>query len=137
MVKYKLFEDEEYDFGLIGICSSHGDYRLSWSINQSLNILLQKGEDYSVLSKKEESFHSFYEYKCEDTRAEYFLIKNLSTAFKHLIAEKDQIDFFLLIRNEYNVTLYEILERLRQLDSVETAFIFNPNDLKSKANLLF
>lgn len=138
MTKYKLFPDEDYDFGLIGICSNYSDYRLSWNINQCLKIALSKAADYSLLSKKDgESYHSFYEFIDPDLKAEYYLIKNLSNSFKHLIPEKDQIDYFLVIKNNFAVETEEILAQLKTNESIQTAFIYNPDELKSKSNLLF
>src|SRR5690606_17480310 len=102
MAKHKLSLDEEFDFHLIGICSSHSDYRLSWGINQALFIQLEKGEDYAVLERKDgEHLHSYYEYYDEIEHVEYYLIKNVSSNYQLLIPEKDQIDYFLVIKNNF------------------------------------
>jgi hypothetical protein len=138
MAKHKLFAEDDYEFDLIGLCSNHGDYRLCWNLNQCLQISLCKGEDYSLLSKKDgESFHSFYEYTNIEDLTEYYLIKNLSNTYKHLIPEKDQVDYFLVIKNNTLHDLDTILNALKTNESILTAFIFNPDELKSKPNLLF
>ena len=138
MAKHKLLLDEEYDFDLIGICSSHSDYRLSWGINQALDIQLEKGAEYSVLEKKDgEHLHSFYEYYDEEEHIEYYLIKNVSNNFQRLVPEKDQIDYFLIIKNNYTKEINDILNCLKEIESILTAFIFDPNELRSKANLVF
>lgn len=138
MTKHKLLLEEEFDFELIGICSSHSDYRLSWSINNALKIKLTKEEDYSIVEKKEgEHLHSYYEYYDDDEHIEYYLIKNVSHNYQRLIPEKDQIDFFLIIKNNFALEINDVLERLKALENISTAFIFNPNDLKSKSNLEF
>ena len=64
-------------------------------------------------------------------------IKNTSNQFNHLIPEKDQIDYFLLIKNNYTLEINNILTSLKELDSILTAFIFDPEELKSKSNLIF
>lgn len=138
MAKRKLMLEEEYDFELIGICSSHSDYRLCWGINSGLRIELNKGDDFSVLEKKTgEHLHSFYEYFDEENHIEYYLIKNLSSNYQMLVPEKDQVDYFLIIKNNYILEINDILIRLKEIDSILTAFIFDPNELKSKGNLVF
>lgn len=138
MAKYKLQLEEDYDFELIGICSSHADYRLTWGINQVLNIRLAKGEDFSIRSKKGEiDLYSFYEFYDEDEHIEYYLIKNTSNNYRLLIPEKDQIDYFLIIRNHIGESSEEILSRIKSSESVLTAFVFDAEELKSKANLIF
>lgn len=138
MAKHKLSFDEAYDFQLIGICSSHSDYRLSWGINQSLGIQLEKGADFSVVGKKKgEHFHSFYDYFDEEEHIEYYLIKNVSNNYQRLVPEKDQVDYFLVIKNNFVQEINDLLIKLKENESILTAFIFDPNELKSKSNLVF
>ncbi len=138
MAKYKLLFEEEYEFELIGICSSHSDYRLCWAINNSINIKLEKEDDYSVFGKKDgEHLHSFYSYYDEDEHVEYYLIKNVSNNYKRLVPEKDQIDYFIIIKNNLVLDTNNLVLELKKNDSILTAFVFDPNELKSKDNLVF
>jgi len=138
MAKHKLLFEDDYEFELIGLCSSHADYRLCWAINNSLGILLTKEDDYSVLEKKDgEHLHSFYGYYDEEEHLEYYLIKNVSNNYQRLIPEKDQIDYFLVIKNNLVREINDMVTRLKENDSILTAFVFDPNELKSKANLVF
>lgn len=138
MAKHKLVWEDDYDFDLIGICSSNSDYRLCWGINKALEYRLERGEDYALKSKKEgEYFFSFYEFFNEETGEEVYLIKNQSYNFKKLIPEQDKIDYFLLVKNNYSYEISDLLARLKQLESILTAFSFNVEDLKSKSNLIF
>ncbi|MCG8575682.1 MAG: IPExxxVDY family protein [Flavobacteriales bacterium] len=138
MAKHKLIIEEEYEFELIGICSNYSDYRLCWGINKALNIQLSKGNDYEVTLKKEgENKYSFYEYYDEDEHIEYYLIKNLSNTYKRLIPEKDQIDYFIIIKNNYVRDVNDMVTRLKGIESILTAFIFDVEELKSKSNLEF
>ena len=138
MAKLKLELDEDFDFDLIGICSSFTDYRLCWGINQALSINLERIEDYSMQNKKDgEFFFSFYEFFNENTEENFFLIKNQSYNYKKLIPEQDKIDYFLVIKNNYETEIDDLLTKLKALDSVLTAFSFNVEDLKSKSNLIF
>ena len=138
MAKHKLLFDDEYDFELIGICSSHSDYRLCWAINQSLGTQLSKEEDYSVIEKKDgEHLHSFYSFYDEAEHIEYYLIKNVSNNYRRLVPEKDQVDYFMVIKNNLVKDIHQMVGELKNNESVLTAFVFDPNELKSKANLIF
>lgn len=138
MAKHKLIFEDDYEFELFGICSSNADYKLCWAINKSLGIQLAKGNDMSIHYKKEEEqFFSFYEFFDEDNHLEYYLIKNVSTNYQYLIPEKNQVDYFLLLKNNFYENSNEILASLKEIDSILTAFIFDPNELKSKENLIF
>ena len=138
MAKLKLEIDEDYDFVLIGICSSFTDYRLCWGINKALSISLERIEDYAMQNKKDgEFFFSFYEFFNEQTEENYFLIKNQSYNFKKLISEHDKIDYFLIIKNNYDTEIEDLLTKLKALDSVLTAFSFDVESLKSRSNLIF
>ncbi len=138
MAKHKLVWEDDYDFELIGICSSYADYRLCWSINQIDGLNLEKGEYYSLLYKKDgEALFAFYEYYNNDTLEEVYLIKNQSDKYKKLIPEQDKIDYFLIIKNNYNYQIDNLISDLKKQDSILTAFSFSPEELKSKANLIF
>lgn len=138
MAKHKMVWEDDFDFDLIGICSSYSDYRLCWGVNQVLDIHLSKGEDYSLITKKEgECLHSFYEFYHEETHEEFYLIKNQSLNYKLLIPEQDKIDYFLIVKNNYSYQISDLVAKLKQLDSILTAFSFNVDELKSKSNLIF
>lgn len=138
MAKYKLTWEDDFDFDLIGICSSNSDYRLCWGINKALSIQLTKAEDYSIKDKKwGENYYSFYEFENEETFETYHLIKNQSFTFKKLIPEQDKIDYFLIIKNNYDTDINDLVTRLKQVESILTAFVFDPNEIKSKSNLVF
>jgi hypothetical protein len=138
MAKHKLLFDDEYEFELIGICSSHSDYRLCWAINNCLNIALAKSDDYSVIEKKDgEHLHSFYSFYDENEHIEYYLVKNVSNNYQHLVPEKDQIDYFIIIKNNVTIEINDMLMQLKENESILTAFAFDPSKLKSRANLIF
>ena len=106
-MKYILNDEYEYNFNLIGISCHEKDYRLCWAINQSLKISLEKeDENLEVLSNKTKgmSSHSLYYYKNEDTKNEFYLIKNRSS-FGILIPEQSQADYLLMIKENYAFNL--------------------------------
>ncbi|MFK8046723.1 MAG: IPExxxVDY family protein [Crocinitomicaceae bacterium] len=139
MAKHKLVFDETYDFDLIGICCSHPDYRLCWAMNRELKMNLSRGDDYFLRTKKDgEYYFSYYDFINSETHESFYLIKNLSfDNYKRLIPEQDQIDYFLIVKEGYDIDFNDFLADLKKIDCILTAFQFVADDLKSKANLLF
>lgn len=139
MAKHTLKLEDDFDFDLIGLCSHHSDYRLCWALNDYLELHLEKSmEPFMVSGKKGEviSSHSFYEWIDEESAASYFLIKNKNNS-QYLIPEKAQIDYFLVIREAGIIEIDDFLTRMKEISSILTAFIFDPNELKSSNKLIF
>ena len=137
--KYTLTLECEYDFEMIGICSHHSDYRLVWGINSVLNLNLEKAdEDFIVVNKKGQrlSNHSFYEFKDSEDLIEYYLIKNKNEG-KYLIPEKQDIDYFLFLCENYLENTTEIIQKIKSVKSVLAVFNFNPKEIHSTENLVF
>lgn len=138
MAKYTLQFDTEFDYELIGLCSHHQDYRVSWELNQYAGFAFQKSdEDFGNYTRKSQllSTHSMYESVDEDTDAHYLFIKNKSQG-KFLLPELSQIDFFIFAKDHSGPDMQELLELVRKAPAVLTAFAFEPADLKSCEQLI-
>jgi hypothetical protein len=137
MSKILLSIEEDYDFILIGISCHTKDYRLCWEINKSLNTDLKRTEDLEISKKGEVNSFSFYEFIDEDNYVEYYLISNLGSN-GYLIPEQKKVDFFLLLKGNTSTNqAKDIIGRINSLSLVLTSFNIDPNQLKSKHNLLF
>ncbi len=137
--KHILTLEYEYDYEMIGICSHHGDYRLVWGINDKLNLQLEKADDdFVAVNKKGQhlSKHSLYEFKDPETAAEYYLIKNKSEG-KFLIPEKQEVDYFLFLRENYIEDVADLVAKLKNVTSVLAVFTFDPEEISSTENLVF
>lgn len=137
--KHTLSLDQVYNFDMVGICSHHSDYRLAWGINQTLSIQLCKcEEDYLVTNRKGEmvSSHSMYEFRDEENRLDYFLIKNKHQG-KYLIQEKPSIDFFLFLCDNCAIEITELMQQLKTVSSILGVYDFDPEELTSCENLVF
>ena len=137
--KHILSFDQEYDFEMIGICSHHNDYRLAWGMNERLGIsLIKSNEDYVVVNKKGQriSEHSMYEFRDEENLIEYYLVKNKSLG-KYLIPEKPTIDYFLFLYENYLWDPEDLMNKLREVNSVLGVFLFDPEEIDSTANIVF
>ena len=137
--KYTLTIDCNYDYEMIGICSHHSDYRLVWGINTVLNLNLEKAdENFVVVNKKGQhlSSHSLYEFNDLENLVEYYLIKNKNEG-KFLIPEKQDIDYFLFLHENYLDNTSELIQKLKSVSSVLAVFNFNPEEINSTENLVF
>jgi hypothetical protein len=137
--KHILSFEQAYDFDLIGLCSHHNDYRLAWSINEVLHIQLSKSiEDYIVINKKgqEVSRHSYFLFKDEESLIEYYLIKNADKG-KFLIPEKPSIDYFLFVYENHLIDPEDLVQQLRESQSVLGSFLFDPEEIDSTEFIVF
>ena len=149
----KLVLDYDYDFLLIGILSSVPDYKLCWGINKVLNIVLKKEQDLELqLHDKEMNDglkltfdkpemtprYSMYTYYNEVTHLRYTVASNRSVS-SLLIKEEQSVDFFLVVDGLYDDLKKgdSIVNDLRKQREIITAYKIDPNNLKSKQNLIF
>lgn len=133
ITKHLLEVENEIEYDLIGICSHVGDYKLVWNINQTLNINLAKETKYFEVNHKKNtasSKHPYYFMEHEDEKWSIYLIKNKFEG-KYLIPEKQQIDFFLFICNNFSIDLGEWIDKLRNTASVIAAYSFDPQKIAS------
>jgi hypothetical protein len=137
MAKYQLETDYDYDFQLVAICCHAKDYRISWYLNKNLGIALQKlQENIEIEIKENYSTHTIYKFYNEETQAVYKLITNRgSNGF--LIQEHKNVDYFFLIENNFTEDLVDIIDKIKLLPIVLTAFELETKKLKSKQNLIF
>lgn len=136
MNKLKLDIEYDYDFELIGISSHEKDYRICWALNKALNIELQQQEDLQIKIKSVSNY-SWYLFENEEHYQEYCLVANRGNQAV-LIPEQKQVDYFLMIRGVIREKEKEvILQNIKQIGMVLTAFMIDPNSLKSKQNLIF
>ena len=137
MPKVILSLEEDYEFILIGISSHTKDYRLCRELNLGLCIDLLRVGDLEISQKEEIKAFSFYEFVDEDNYLEYYLISNLSSS-GYLIPEQKKVDFFLMLKGNISIDLKDdIICKINSLSLVLTSFNLDPNQLKSKQNLLF
>ena len=138
-MKYVLEEEYDYDFKLIGISCHDKDYRLCWAINQKLKFNLEKEDkDLEILSDNpfEGSSHSMYSYFDEEDQNEFFLIGNRDGT-GYLIPEQRQADFVLLVKEALPSDLTPMVDKLKEIELILTAFNISVDALKSKKNLIF
>lgn len=139
MAKFVLDNDFDYEMLLIGISSHARDYRLCWSLNSNMKLTLVRADKGLILpggKNTESSEFTLFEYDDEETRIFYSLIAN-KTKNVHLIPELKHADYLLMLRNNTAVDVAGMLEKLRACDQVIAAFQIQPEELKSRDNLIY
>ena len=137
MSKKTLFTDFDYDFNLIGISAYSKDYRLCWELNRLLNVDLKKEEDIILTSKKGDKMEfSMYFHQNTLTEKDLRLVKNKKEG-RIIIPEQPKADYFLILYDFDTYEIKEIIEKLKKINVVLTAFQVEISTLKSKQNLLF
>lgn len=133
----RLDFDYDYDFLLFGISSHAKDYRLCWSLNKVLEIELAREEDILLDEQASPRHFSFYAWDNEAQRLKFIVVANRGEE-GYLVNEQKQADYFLVIEGYYDqLNRAQLLEKLRASPFVLTAFELDPNELKSRQNLLF
>lgn len=139
MAKKKLILDYDYDFLLFGISCHVKDYKLCWAINQQLGINLTRDNEFQLPmgDGEEASVFPYYEFSDKVGHIKYIVVGNRGT-HGYLLQEQRQADFFLIIEGYYeSVDPAELIAKLKQVDVILTAYPLDPNQLKSKENLIF
>lgn len=131
--KFKLEYSPDYDFLLLGIISYEKDYRISWEINEFLEMDLERVDDHVVKHKKSggDLHFSCFVYSDESAYVNYKLLSNRSE-MGPLIESLKNIDYFLVVMGEYNGNLEtELKKNLSKLESVQSCFVLNPENIKN------
>jgi hypothetical protein len=136
---HKLNVEPRFDFILIGISSHEKDYFVSWAINKHFVFNLVKLEDLRPARTKGAApcSFSFYRFDDEDKSVTWRLISNRGP--NGFFAEEfSNIDYFLHARGDITVSAAEeMIPVLRQIKGVMTAFVINPETIKSGKQFLF
>ncbi|MCK0130537.1 IPExxxVDY family protein [Flavobacteriaceae bacterium F08102] len=141
----------EHDYELLAITSTLEDYRLAYFLNQQLKLKLTREKNSLVLQDNKGTF-SIFSYTCHFTDVCWHLIENktrFTTATtletnlfpehaeqSYLISEKKDVDFFLKIE-DLDQPLKPLVDKIKSITGVITAYALNPKTLKSKDYLIF
>ncbi len=138
MKKLTLTNYIDFDFALFGICSQEDDFKICWCLNKALGLDFERVSDIELLQSKQKNQVNFacFFFRDSETELDYYLIANRN-GNSWLIPEQKQTDYFLRIVGEselYNDEL--ILKLIKNLPQVMTAFILNPESIKSIENII-
>ncbi len=150
-----LFDDAPYS--LIALHTSLEDYHLAYLINEKLSILLSKSiEDIHLTSPNGDSFFSRFSYENLEYDSIWDLIQNktiidlgtvsdslrstsdlfeVSTS-SYLLSEFKKVDYFLRVQN-FEDHVGTIISTLNNIPRIESIYLINEHQIKSKNNLIF
>ena len=160
MLSHKLIlDDAEYqNFKLIAIHCSVEEYRLAYLLNKHLDLKLSRARnDIDYQTSTGHAVFGLYKYEDQHKYCEYYLISNkfrgetTTTGFgslfgeeetasttAHFLPEFSKVDFFLKLEEESDfISETLILDRIKQIPPVATAYSIKPDQIKSKENLIF
>lgn len=138
MVK-KLSSNIDYaaEFSFIGISCHLKDYRLSFFINQELDLKLKKIEDFVQEDDQKNSFtYSLFYFRCPDTNNNFCLISNHHSE-KKLIQAYKQFDYFLLVQNNLSsMKKKDLISNLKKIPNLLAAYEIELGKVKNIDQLL-
>lgn len=158
-VIHKLVLDEIWDdeFALIAIHASVEDFKLAFFINQQLDFRLYKmPSDLDLIQNKRNTSYPIFKYEDPKQFVTYHLVGNtcevthnklvasggffedVQTEIVHLIPEIKKADYFLkVVTDEVETLQNKIINDLKNIPMVVTAYAVDHQKLKSKRNLNF
>ena len=128
--KYDLTLDDEQPFEVYGISSAFADYRLTWELNQKLDIHLEKEKErFELYRPKLKIKHpfSYFTFEDEELLTRFFLVKNKQEQ-QLLQAERPMIDYFLVLKENYSHEPATLIEKLRTINGIVAVFSFNSKE---------
>ena len=142
MKKRKLDAEIDFNFSLWGIMSALKEYKLAWSLNNVLDIQLDKNEDIEIEFLNSQNLiisNYFFETEYSNIR----LLKNksvdqFSESSAFLLPELKRFDFLLIINGfEDTFTDQKLKENITTIQGIQYLQSFPVESFKSKENLIF
>jgi hypothetical protein len=141
MKTIKLKAEFDYNFHLLGIISKVKEYTLSWAINNSIGIDLQKEEDLLIdLKNAKDLSISNYSYKNESCA--FFLIKNkleeeIEGEQVIFAPSLKTFDYILKIESgNADPSLNDIYNSIRSVSQIQSVLKLDVNKIKEKEYFL-
>ncbi|MEA1873623.1 MAG: IPExxxVDY family protein [Bacteroidota bacterium] len=125
------------NFSLIALSSSEGMPRLSWIINQQLNIQLSRTENVTIFNEKLEVIQEFSCYAHTNLHDDtvFRLIENKAIG-GFLSKENPNIDYFLQCIEKTNAEIEQILKKVKSVEVILLASIIETPDKALTQKLL-
>lgn len=136
MAKLKLDSEPDPDVFLIAISSHVNDYRLCWSLNNSLGIQLSRRKrDIRGQGPEQQAYFPVFDHTEETSQANISLISNHAPEGV-LLADQRQADFFLVVDGDTSLKPADILRHVRGAEFVLAAFNLDLKHIKDAYKLL-
>lgn len=162
MLAHKLVLDAVVDqpFKLVAIHCSVEEYKLAFLLNKHLDLRLSRARnDVDLYIRSVRAVFALYKYRDQQKYCDYYLISNkckgqstrttagfgslfgeeeMASETTYLLPEFNKVDFFLKIEEESEfVSEALLLDRIKEIPQIATAYSIETNKIKSKDNLIF
>ncbi len=161
MPAYKLVLEDvfEQSFKLLAVHSSVEEYKLAFLLNKHLELkLARERKDIDFQRKGLRVLFAHFTFSDESKFCKYHLVDNISKGAQpamesehslfgeeqvghkktYLLPEFKQVDFFLKIEDEQDTVSEKImLEKIKGISQVSTAYFIDFHKIKEKENLIF
>lgn len=156
----------DFEYTIIGIKTVLDDYQLAFNLNKELNTYFVRSKndiDVQDKSENELSYYSHFVYENTEEMEEWHLISNkyntenkfsekakeesqdlfslnnqVTQITKYFIPEKKELNYLLRIDYiENKRRIDELINKIRSVTAITTAFSIQYNTLRSKQNLIF
>lgn len=139
MKKTRLIIEYDYDFSLFGVISNAKSYKLAWDLNQSFHVNLVRQPDLPVEVKSNQHLNfSYFSTPPGLNKLQIFRNKpqEAESGKYFLIPEFPHYDFIILAAMNELYSSEDLIEKIKQLPSVQMAATIPLEGLKSKVNFL-
>ncbi len=129
--KFKLDIKRKSQIWLLGILTDETDFKLSWLINQSLQIKLSRDEDLTWLSNSLPNPLAFPVYSDPISKfGPVSLLKNRTLEGLWIKGYK-QVDYLFIVMNkEDQLSQQKIVEKLQNTNGIRGVYILDPEPLE-------
>lgn len=131
----KINIGDQFGFILIAIVTTEPIYRLSWLINQEININLSDFKPAQVLNKQTSMIQSFTRFVCDDNNNGFYELIQNKAGNSFLIKEQKHVDYFLKISGSF-IGEQDVVDRLKTIPNISLVASVDANTLKSKQRLI-
>lgn len=137
MKPIKLKVHSDLSLFILGIISVENELKLTWVINQLLNIRLSKSETLKkpeIKTNQTQEF-SLFQFDDESQILKYSLLKNKVKHFSYF-EEFKNLDYLMVIRGDMNESNKELLyQKLRSTSEISSLIAIDPFLFKNKDKL--
>lgn len=134
MAKARITYQYNFNYKIVAISTHLKDYRVSFYLNELLNLKLKRVEDLSIDNKTTSTVQSFehQHYACEETEINYHLIQNkINGVF--LLPSLKKFDFLLILKTENEIINQEkIIDILKNSEHFQ--IVYKVQELSKKEN---
>ena len=115
--------------------SSEPLYKISWLINEQINIKLKEIEPVNIVLSKRQISQTFQRFAFINETETYYLVSNKSQNGV-LIEEQKQVDFWLKADSFNSIDSESLTKKIKTIKGINLAFVVDPGSLKSKQKLI-